>query len=87
MKAEIDKVEPNSVRFFFGAEDHLTIRPSGTEPKIRFYGQFKQEVRDEAELQGVKHSLATELKQVVEDVIKEAQESLKQSSNQSVSAA
>lgn len=73
IKAEIDKVEPNSVRFFFGEENHLTIRPSGTEPKIRFYGQFKREVNNQAELQEVKHSLFSELKQFVEDVIDEAQ--------------
>lgn len=87
IKPEIDKVEPNSIRFFFDDEDYLTIRPSGTEPKIRFYGQFKQEVRDEAELQEVKRSLSRELKQFIEDVIKEAQEFLKQRSNQSGSAA
>jgi len=59
------------------SENHLTIRPSGTEPKIRFYGQFKREVKDEAELQKAKRSLPKELKRFVENVIKEAQESLK----------
>ena len=74
--AEVDKVETNAVRFFFAEDNastqsgnHLTIRPSGTEPKIRFYGQFKREVRDEAELQEAKRSLPKELKRFVENVI------------------
>ncbi len=39
-----DVKKKDGIRFIFGKDNHLTIRPSGTEPKVRFYGQLWKEV-------------------------------------------
>lgn len=39
----------NVLQFFTGSGDKISIRPSGTEPKIKFYVEVREELKDKAE--------------------------------------
>ncbi|HEY5695821.1 MAG TPA: hypothetical protein VIQ80_03225, partial [Candidatus Saccharimonadales bacterium] len=59
----IDCIKGNVVVLELNGDEHcrVTIRPSGTEPKLKFYVQWREEVRDPAHAEVQYHEVAERL--------------------------
>ena len=53
----------NAIRFFFDNNSWMAVRPSGTEPKIKFYFYTKQDSREKA------INVAKEIKEGILDIV------------------
>lgn len=68
---EIDIVMPetsNVLQYFTEAGDKISIRPSGTEPKIKFYIEVKGEMRERDEYEKANKEADAKIKQAMNDL-------------------
>lgn len=64
------KMPPADVLVFFADDGtRLTVRPSGTEPKVKFYLELEARVKDRAELEKARRRLDARLEEVKRDVM------------------
>jgi phosphoglucomutase len=75
-KGTIAKIEhlPSAdvLQFFLSDGSKVTVRPSGTEPKIKFYFSVRKEVTKET-LQKAKSDCAAEIRELITDMITKAE--------------
>ncbi len=65
---EIDLPKSNVIQFFTEDGDKITVRPSGTEPKIKFYFSVKGELNDVADFEKVNAQLDDKIEQIVKEL-------------------
>jgi phosphoglucomutase len=58
----------NVLQFFLADGSKISVRPSGTEPKIKFYIGAKQDLSSASEFKNVDDSLENKIKDVVKDL-------------------
>ncbi|MDO5732660.1 MAG: phospho-sugar mutase [Eubacteriales bacterium] len=63
-RSKIDEISQNALRFFYGDEIFFALRPSGTEPKIKFYLYTKAESVAAAE--ALMDALITAIREILE---------------------
>jgi len=73
--SETDKVAKNGLVFHFKPVDgttsiRVTVRPSGTEPKIKMYYEIGSLPFELADIENIKHNIETLLKQLEKDFMK-----------------
>lgn len=66
---EIDLPRSNVVQYITVAGDVLSIRPSGTEPKIKFYCSVRGELRQATDQQTVEQQLEDKLDRIMQAVL------------------
>lgn len=68
-EAELEMPKSNVLQYYMADGSKLTIRPSGTEPKLKFYFAVKEkdQAAAEAELEDFKEKLTAEIDQLMED--------------------
>ncbi|RLD80263.1 MAG: phospho-sugar mutase [Bacteroidetes bacterium] len=64
----IDLPKSNVLQFFLEDGSKISIRPSGTEPKIKFYFGVKGELNDIASFEKVRDELEDKMKQITADL-------------------
>jgi phosphoglucomutase len=57
-----------SMQFILEDGSKISIRPSGTEPKIKFYFSVNQELKSKADYENVKQSLENKIKAIQKDM-------------------
>jgi len=65
---KIDLPKSNVLQFFLEDGSKISMRPSGTEPKIKFYFGVKGELNDIAEFEKVRDVLEDKMKQITADL-------------------
>ena len=68
---EVEKIDlPNSnvLQFFTKNGSKISARPSGTEPKIKFYFSMRKELKSKAEYSDVLNELQDAIKQCIVDL-------------------
>ena len=60
-KEHLDLPTSNVLQFFTADGNKVTVRPSGTEPKIKFYFGVKGELKDKADFDAVNKALDTKI--------------------------
>lgn len=58
----------NVLQFFTEAGDKVSVRPSGTEPKIKFYVEVREEMKDKAEYEAIVAKAEKHIDQVLADL-------------------
>lgn len=61
---KIDLPKSNVVQFITDKDTKITARPSGTEPKIKFYISVNTELRDKSEFETVRQSLEQRISEI-----------------------
>lgn len=61
-------VTSNVLQFFTEAGDKVSIRPSGTEPKIKFYVEIREDMKDKADYQATVEKADKHIDKVLEDL-------------------
>ena len=56
------------LQFFTAAGDKVSIRPSGTEPKIKFYVEVREDFTDKNQYEEVVKKADTHIDQVLKDL-------------------
>jgi phosphoglucomutase len=64
----IDLPRSNVLQFFLEDGSKISMRPSGTEPKIKFYFSVKGELNDIGEFENRKLELETRIRKITEDL-------------------
>ncbi len=64
----IDLPKSNVLQFFTEDGSKITVRPSGTEPKIKFYFGVKDVLASKAEFEAVNQKLDAKIKAIIEDL-------------------
>ncbi len=64
----IDLPKSNVLQFFLEDGSKISMRPSGTEPKIKFYFGVKAEMNKIADYENVRSGLENKIEQIVEDL-------------------
>ena len=62
-KSHLDLPTSNVLQFFTADGNKVTVRPSGTEPKIKFYFGVKGELHDKSEFDNANKALDAKIKQ------------------------
>ena len=69
---EVTKLEfpttSNVLQFFTEAGDKVSVRPSGTEPKIKFYVEVREDMKDKADYEATVLKAEKHIDQVLEDL-------------------
>lgn len=69
---EVTKLEfpctSNVLQFFTEAGDKVSIRPSGTEPKIKFYVEVREDMKDKSEYEAMVVKAEAHIDQVLRDL-------------------
>ena len=58
----------NVLQFFTKNGSKISVRPSGTEPKIKFYFSLTQPINDKAEISGTQAQLKNKVDQIMDDL-------------------
>lgn len=58
----------NVLQFFTEAGDKVSVRPSGTEPKIKFYVEVREEMKDKADYEATVAKAEKHIDKVLEDL-------------------
>lgn len=61
----IDLPKSDVLQFFLESGSKITVRPSGTEPKIKFYFGVKGQLKDKADFEKVNHEMADQLQSII----------------------
>ncbi len=64
----IDLPKSNVLQFFLEDGTKISVRPSGTEPKIKFYFSVKEDFKDASDFEKVSKLLDDKIKGVIEDL-------------------
>jgi len=64
----IDLPKSNVLQFFTADGSKITVRPSGTEPKIKFYFGVKENLASKADYEKVNLQLNAKIKAIIEDM-------------------
>ncbi|NVN96312.1 MAG: phospho-sugar mutase [Bacteroidetes bacterium] len=64
----IDLPKSNVLQFFTADGSKITVRPSGTEPKIKFYFGVKELLSSKADYEKVNQQLNAKIKAIIEDM-------------------
>ena len=67
-ESTIDLPESNVLQFFTEDGSKVSVRPSGTEPKIKFYFGVKGELKDKSEYDRVNAELENKIKNIITDL-------------------
>lgn len=67
-EGKIDLPKSNVLQFFLEDGSKISMRPSGTEPKIKFYFGVKGELNDIASFEKVRDELEDKMKQITADL-------------------
>ena len=62
---KIDLPVSNVLQFFTADGSKITVRPSGTEPKIKFYFGVKEHLNSKAEFETVNKKLEQKIKDII----------------------
>jgi phosphoglucomutase len=65
---KIDLPRSNVLQFFLEDGSKISIRPSGTEPKIKFYFGVKAQLHDIADYENVRADLEKKIERIIEDL-------------------
>jgi phosphoglucomutase len=68
IQTPIDLPKSNVLQFFTEDGSKITIRPSGTEPKIKFYFGVKENLASKADFEKVNQQLDAKIKAIIEDM-------------------
>ena len=66
--AVIDLPKSNVLQFFTADGSKITVRPSGTEPKIKFYFGVKEHLNSKADYEKVNQQMNAKIKAIIEDM-------------------
>ncbi|MFZ4740258.1 MAG: phospho-sugar mutase [Bacteroidales bacterium] len=66
--AVIDLPKSNVLQFFTADGSKITVRPSGTEPKIKFYFGVKGHLNSKTDYEKVNQQLGAKIKAIIEDM-------------------
>lgn len=58
----------NVLQFFTEAGDKVSVRPSGTEPKIKFYVEVREDMKDKSEYEATVAKAEKHIDKVLEDL-------------------
>ncbi|MBK6962757.1 MAG: phospho-sugar mutase [Bacteroidales bacterium] len=61
----IDLPKSDVLQFFLESGSKITVRPSGTEPKIKFYFGVKGKLQDKSDFDKVNHEMADQLQEII----------------------
>jgi len=64
----IDLPKSNVLQFFTADGSKITVRPSGTEPKIKFYFGVKEHLNSKTDYEKVNQQLGAKIKAIIEDM-------------------
>lgn len=64
----IDLPKSNVLQFYTEDGSKISVRPSGTEPKIKFYFSVKKDLKDKADFEKVNQQLDQKLQAIIEDL-------------------
>lgn len=64
----IDLPKSNVLQFFTEDGSKITVRPSGTEPKIKFYFGVKDELKSKSDFEAVNQKLEAKIKAIIADM-------------------
>lgn len=64
----IDLPKSNVLQFFTEDGSKITVRPSGTEPKIKFYFGVKAELKSKSDFEAVNQKLEAKIKAIIADM-------------------
>ena len=67
-KSEIDLIKSDVLQFFLEDGSKISIRPSGTEPKIKFYFSVNAKLNSAAEFDQVNAAMDEKIKAVIADM-------------------
>ncbi len=67
-ESEIDQPKSNVLQFLLADGSKISARPSGTEPKIKFYVSVNQPMANEADYDSVNQQLQHEIQQIKSDL-------------------
>ena len=56
------------LQFFTESGDKVSIRPSGTEPKIKFYVEIREDMKDKADYEATVKKAEAHIDQVLKDL-------------------
>jgi phosphoglucomutase len=56
------------LQFILADGSKISIRPSGTEPKIKFYFSFREDVKERKEIVGVMKRLRERMEGVIKEI-------------------
>lgn len=65
---QIDLPKSNVLQFFLEDGSKISMRPSGTEPKIKFYFGIKGELKDVSEYENIRTRLEKKISSIVKDL-------------------
>ena len=64
----IDLPKSNVLQFFTADGSKISVRPSGTEPKIKFYFSVKEELKNREDFESVNQQLDQKLQAIIDDL-------------------
>jgi len=67
-ESKIDLPPSNVLQFFTADGTKISMRPSGTEPKIKFYFGVKDELKNKDDYPALNKQLDQRIKQVIKDL-------------------
>ena len=67
----IDLPTSNVLQFFTADGSKVTVRPSGTEPKIKFYFSVVEKARKRANLKSVEETLCARIDKLKKDIVQQ----------------
>ena len=68
IESKIDLPKSNVLQFFLEDGSKISMRPSGTEPKIKFYFGVKASLNDIADYEAVRKDLEGRIEKIVDDL-------------------
>jgi phosphoglucomutase len=68
IKTPIDLPKSNVLQFFLEDGSKISVRPSGTEPKIKFYFGVKENLASKADFESVNTKLINRIKEIIHDL-------------------
>ncbi len=66
--SKIDMPESNVLQFITDDGSKISVRPSGTEPKIKFYFSVKEELKSDSEFNAIKTKLENKIASIKKDL-------------------
>ena len=70
-KYSIELPKSDVLQFITVDGDVISVRPSGTEPKIKFYCSVKESMLDKSQYEEISHKLDEKVKGIMADIVKE----------------
>lgn len=56
------------LQFFLEDGSKISVRPSGTEPKIKFYFEVKEDLKDRSQYETVNKTLDSKIQNIIKDM-------------------